>query len=182
MNKEQWSNGIKNEFDFWAKWLETKGREWPDDYLFRIDPDAELQAEIAGLLADISGIPKILDVGAGPMTKLGKKMKGVAIDLTAVDALADIYGELNYPTGLPLVRTQKCDSEKLSEKFSANSFDLVNATNTLDHSYDPITAIKEMIKVTNRAVILSPRTKQTKPSRKTTKVSISGTSLSSIEI
>ena len=43
--------------------------------------------------------------------------------------------------------TEQCDSEKLSSKFGENVFDLAYARNTLDHSYDPPTAIREIIKI-----------------------------------
>jgi SAM-dependent methyltransferase len=148
MKREQWSRGIEFELSFWRSWIETKGLSWPGDYAFRTNPGAELQWEIAGHLRGFGGGQlKILDVGAGPMTAVGKKFRGTPVDLTAVDALADAYDQLPFPPGLPLVRTQKCDSELLSEQFSPDSFDVVFARNTLDHGYDPVLAITEMIKV-----------------------------------
>ena len=47
----------------------------------------------------------------------------------------------------PPVRTTQCESEKLTEVFGTNAFDLVYARNTLDHSYDPVKAIRSMIDV-----------------------------------
>jgi SAM-dependent methyltransferase len=146
-DKNEWAEGINHEIDFWKRWLETQGLQWPDVYAYRIDPRAELQSYIADLLKDVHGKPKILDVGAGPMTSLGKLFKGSEIELVATDALADEYMKLPFPDGLPLVRTIMCFSESLSEKFGSE-FDVTHACNTIDHSYDPINAIKEMIKVT----------------------------------
>ena len=82
------------------------------------------------------------------MTALGKRLDGRAIDLTAVDALADIYDQLPFPPGLPVLRTQQCETERLCEKFAAGTFDLAYAQNTLDHSYDPAAGILQMIEVT----------------------------------
>jgi SAM-dependent methyltransferase len=149
MDREQWSRGIQSEIAFWTRWIETRGLAWPGDYAFRANPEAELQASITRHLG-ACGVQalKILDAGAGPMTALGKKFRGAPIELTAVDALADAYDQLNFPPGLPLVRTQQCDSERLSHKFPANTFDVVFARNALDHGYDPMQAILEMIKVT----------------------------------
>ncbi len=148
MDRNQWQSGIDNEVFFWSKWLEGKGLSWPADYEFRTNPDAELQPHLAVYLKNLKHAPKILDVGAGPMTILGKKMNGRSLDITAVDALAERYNYLTFPSGLPLIRTQQCESESLSSEFSSCTFDLAYARNTLDHSFDPIAAIKEMIKVT----------------------------------
>ena len=45
------------------------------------------------------------------------------------------------------MRTQRCDSERLLERFPENHFDLVHARNTLDHSYQPVEAIRQMLGV-----------------------------------
>jgi SAM-dependent methyltransferase len=147
-SNDTWVDGIASELDFWSRWLETKGLGWPADYAFRTDPHAEIGGIAGEYLASFHGTPRILDVGAGPMTALGKRLNGVPVELTAVDALAHFYDGLKFAEGLPLVRTQKCDSEKLSEKFPPNTFDLTYAQNTLDHSYDPMAAIQQMIYVT----------------------------------
>lgn len=145
-DKTKWLSGINHEILFWTRYLQTKGAEWPEDYAFRINPHTELQPYLAVFLEDCIGSPKILDVGAGPMSSLGKRYKGYEIELIATDALADHYDTLPFPDGLPVLRTIKCDSECLSEKFFS-VFDLAHARNTLDHSYDPNRAILEMIKV-----------------------------------
>ncbi|HXT09339.1 MAG TPA: methyltransferase domain-containing protein [Roseiarcus sp.] len=148
MNRDEWSAGTDSEIQFWKFWLGAKGAQWPDDYAYRIDPNTELQYEIAEHIQGFHGdVLKLLDVGAGPMTIVAKRFRGAPIDLTAVDALADRYDELDFPPGLPLVRTLMCDSERLSEKFGENVFDVVYARNTLDHGYEPIKAIIEMVKV-----------------------------------
>lgn len=147
MQKLQWSSGIDNEIAFWSKWLETKGGAWPEDFAFRTNPDTEILEWMAGLLKGIRD-PKILDVGAGPMTVLGKKMNGTPLDITAVDALGDLYGRLNFPAGLPLIKTRQCESECLTTMFPENAFDLTYAKNTLDHSYNPVEAFRQMIAVT----------------------------------
>lgn len=149
MDKEEWSAGIESELAFWSQWARTKGGDWPKDYEDRINPDLPLQDHIANLLKGFDGeLLRVLDVGSGPMTILGKKFRGKEIDLTAVDALADIYRRIEFPLGLPLVKPRRCDSEKLVAEFGENVFDLTHARNTLDHGYDPILAIREMIAVT----------------------------------
>lgn len=152
-----WEDGIEPELTYWKTWILSEGGRWSDDYMFRTDPNALLQDKISGYLDGFCGERlNILDVGAGPMTIIGKKWKRASVDITAVDALAEHYEKLPYPEGLPLVKTIKCDSERLSDLFSADTFDVAYARNTLDHGYDPLTAIKQMIFVTkpNGIIIL----------------------------
>jgi SAM-dependent methyltransferase len=155
MDRENWKNSIPSEVYFWTQWINTNGSDWPDDFKYRTDPNAELGGSAKKWLEHLTTkTPKILDVGAGPMTALGKYLNGKQIDLTAVDALADYYDQLPFPKGLPIIKTQKCESEKLTEKFPDESFDLVYAKNTLDHSYDPVEAFMQMIAVTKRGGII----------------------------
>lgn len=147
-NKNDWYLGVESELNFWKKWLEDKGGIWSNDYDFRVDPNSELQDEIAWAIPkNFDQTFKIIDVGAGPMTYLGKNFQGKKLNITAVDALGNVYNNLHFPTGLPLIRTLQCESESLSDVYSENSFDIAFARNTLDHSYDPLKALKEMVKI-----------------------------------
>ena len=65
-----------------------------------------------------------------------------------MDPLADEYDTILTKHGVvPVVRTLKCFGEKLTEFFRANTFDLVFARNSLDHSYDPALIISNMLTV-----------------------------------
>ena len=143
-----WQAAIDGEIGFWRNWLSTKGQRFPGSYERAFNADLPLQSEIAALLVAPSGSTvKLLDVGAGPLTFLGRRHPQLTLDITAVDALGRQYGELLDAAGVtPPVRTQACESEQLSTVLPANSFDLVAARNTLDHSYDPMRAINEMLK------------------------------------
>jgi ubiquinone/menaquinone biosynthesis C-methylase UbiE len=46
-----------------------------------------------------------------------------------------------------LVPVTFAHAEKLTDHFPANSFDLAYASNSLDHSYDPLIAINQMLAV-----------------------------------
>ncbi|NMH16577.1 methyltransferase domain-containing protein [Tepidiphilus baoligensis] len=152
MDRSEWLANIKSEIDFWSRWMETGGLSWPDDFVYRTDPNSEAVGLFRKYLEMVSAYPpRVLDVGAGPLTILGKKINGQSINLTAVDALAEFYDQLPFPAGSPIVRTEKCETECLSEKFPENYFDITHAQNTLDHHYNPIAAILEMIKVTKRS-------------------------------
>jgi len=142
--------GVAHELEFWERWFATRGYLWPDDYARRLDPDAVLEERlIADRLVEVGGDPvSILDVGAGPLTFLGKRFPGRSLRITPVDALAERYDRLLEQYGVePPVRTLLCAGEKLDAKFPANSFDIAYARNSLDHSYDPLAIIRNMVAV-----------------------------------
>jgi SAM-dependent methyltransferase len=144
----KWKGGIKSELSYWDNFVHLKGYEWRDTYHDRLDPDAPLQPRPAALLPESVEWVSILDVGAGPLSYLGKKCEGRNIVITAVDPLANDYNEMLARHGIePPVKTQPVAAEELHKKFAANTFDLVFARNCIDHSYDPEKAILQMIQV-----------------------------------
>lgn len=149
-NTIKWESGIDEELAFWDDWLATGGEPWPDDFQHRCRPDAPLQSHITDALAPQVGKDvTVLDVGAGPLTYLGKQWAGHNLTITAIDPLADGYDTLLQKHRIiPLVRTQKGFAERLVTQFGENRFDLVHARNCIDHSHDPWRAIQEMVAVT----------------------------------
>jgi SAM-dependent methyltransferase len=146
--KSRWKAGIKSEIQYWDAYFRTQGLQWTDTYKLRFNPDLPLQPRPASLLPSQSEI-HILDVGAGPLTWLGKKHEGENVNITAVDPLADEYDKILAKYHIePLVRTRKLTAENLTKKFSSDTFGLVFARNCIDHSYNPETAILQMIDVT----------------------------------
>jgi SAM-dependent methyltransferase len=145
MAKRHWSEGIENEICFWREWITTKGSSWPEDYKFRVNPDSQIQ--YTDLLNEFIN-PRILDVGAGPMTSLGKIHNGRRVEIIAIDALADLYKDLPFEEGTPLVKTLQCKTENILENFDPESFEISHARNTLDHSDDPLECLKQMVAVT----------------------------------
>jgi len=113
------------------------------------DSKMPLQTELARLLPVNSGTPyRVLDVGAGPVSKVGKRLNGQEVDLVPVDPLADRYQRLLEELGLrPPFPTQKGYGESLAEQFPENSFDLVHARNSIDHCLNPVTVIRECVRV-----------------------------------
>jgi SAM-dependent methyltransferase len=143
-----WKAGVKSQIRFWDSWFQTQGLRWPDAYKMRINPNLPLQPRPAALLPPLSHV-NILDVGAGPLTVLGKKLNGKQIKINAVDPLADEYDRLLAKYHIqPIVRTQNLQAEELSREIPANTYDLVFASNSIDHSYDPEQSILQMILVT----------------------------------
>ena len=141
---------LTQEIAFWREWFEGKGLDWPEDYRRRFNPDLELQPELAALLPMIPRVEvDILDVGAGPITRLGKKSPGRKIRLVATDLLAAQYDLMLKDLKIqPLLRTIIADAEKLVPQYGEASFDVVHAHNTVDHMEHPLAAIEQMILVT----------------------------------
>lgn len=157
--KYKWKAGIKSEIQFWDAYFRTKGLQWADTYGLGFDPDLPLQPRPAALLPPQTEV-HILDVGAGPLTYLGKKCEGKHINITAVDPLSDEYDKILDKYQIqPLVRTQKLAAEDLTKRLPSNTYDLVFARNCIDHAYDPERAILQMIDVvkSGRYVLLEHR-------------------------
>lgn len=117
------------------------------DFQRRLDLNSPLQPSLVTYIN--SPAAKILDVGAGPMTSLGKTFKGQLLDITAADALAKRYDELleKYQIA-PSVRIRFAERERLTDVFPPDTFDMAHAQNCLDHAYSPLAAIEQMVLVT----------------------------------
>ncbi len=147
--RHHWSGRLEDEVGFWRDWLVQKGEpHFPDGFRFRTDPGSPLQPLITEILDTPPGsTARILDVGSGPLTWLGKVWEGRSVEITATDALSDDYNSLFTEVGLiPLVRPIKVNAERLTEVVPPGHFDLATSRNALDHSYDPLEAIRQMVK------------------------------------
>lgn len=148
-----WEAGINRELAWWRGYLETGGYDYPalqDEFRFRFDPDAPLQEHVARLLphrVPASDV-RILDCAAGPATTLGKTLRGERVALTAIDALADHYAamldELDLVAPVP---SRWGEAEHLNAQFEAHQFHLVYMRFALDHCYNPIGALRQMVRV-----------------------------------
>ena len=149
LKEEQWSKGIAFEVGFWETWVKSGGSEWPADYQKRLDPEMPLVEYMAAHCESLNK-PKlrILDVGAGPMTLVGKKLGNKILEIVAIDPLAEQYNILLDEKGIkPLVRTQFGYGEKILEYFPKGSFDVAHAQNSLDHGMNPVQSIEQMVEV-----------------------------------
>lgn len=150
-SKLRWNYEKSSEINFWDSYFKTKGLRWADSYYQSFDPSLPLQEEVVRLLPLDKNTVNILDVGAGPLTYLGKVYKNLIINITAVDPLADEYNKLFKKYNIsPILRTKKMAAEKLSCTYQKDTFDLVFARNCIDHSWSPEKAILEMIKVVKK--------------------------------
>jgi SAM-dependent methyltransferase len=152
-----WLNGIKQELKFWQDWFASEGDRWPEEYQRRLNPMREIDRWILGDMPNPHQA-KVLDVGSGPMTNLGSALEGRKIDITACDPLAIFYAEIAEEHGVDRpVETQVGFAEELSSFFQPGTFDVIHCCNALDHSYEPMRGIEEMLIVAkpNGRIVLS---------------------------
>lgn len=148
-HREKWEAGIASELTFWNLYFQRPSLRIQDKYGNRLDPEQPLDEWLAKLLPDTENV-RILDVGAGPLTCLGKidPLNGRKLEIIPVDPLADEYNALLKRLGItPLIPTINGQAENIAEQFYIDTFDLVYSRNALDHSFDPIKAIDQMIAV-----------------------------------
>ncbi len=130
----------------------SRGLSWPEDFMTRFDPNAPVQDYLARVIERFAQ-PKIeiLDVGAGPVTVIGKVHSSKELAIFPTDALGREYDKLLDEFRLkPPVRTRYAEAEKLREQLGDRQFDIVHACNSLDHSADPFAGIQEMLALTRR--------------------------------
>ena len=147
-----WKARKRRETTFWRAWLAGAPgtEEWASDREARLDPETEVVDPF--VRAELERVPaeeiSILDVGAGPLTKLGYRYPGKKLLIVPVDPLADEYDRLLEEVGVdPPIRTIRVAGEALLEHFGAHRFDLACATNSLDHSADPFAIISNMLEL-----------------------------------
>lgn len=147
--RKAWQAGVQSEVEFWRAVF--VGQQFPDftrDMLQRIDPGNPLYPWIASKLpADVPvSQGRILDVAAGPVSFIGWHVDGERPQITAIDALALQYREILDEFGMvPPVYTQSCDGEEIDGRFAQGSFDVVHIRNALDHCYDALAVVKNML-------------------------------------
>src|SRR5688572_20370692 len=110
-----WKSGLEEENDFWTNALADPERRWDiNEYRERTNPNFELQPELRALIPARDGATvRILDVGAGPLTRVGKQWAARKIEITATDPLAEKYTALTQRLRVPvLVPVQEMAAER----------------------------------------------------------------------
>jgi SAM-dependent methyltransferase len=158
LGKVIWKFSLPSEVGFWADYLGTRGKscQAEEEFQFRISPDSELQSWLKQWLVwpEETSL-RVLDVGAGPLTWVGKKWDGRPLQIDAIDPLAEAYDQIMQQYGIhPPVRTKKGEGEAVVQVFGEGVFDLTFARNSLDHSYDAMAAVTSMIAATKPGGII----------------------------
>jgi SAM-dependent methyltransferase len=160
-----WRTRLSSEVDFWADWLAgaTGTEQWTKDRDLRLVPDTQIRDAL--VRSELERNPadeiSILDVGAGPLTGLGYRYPGKTLTIVPVDPLAHEYERLLRSAELdPPIRTIRVAGEALLEHFGPRIFDIAYASNSLDHSADPLTIISNMVAVVRAGGVVLLRHKR----------------------
>jgi len=150
--RNEWKDRLSEEKEFWeslAANTNTNRPEFSVNFYRRAGTDEVLKPELDELFPPDLAELDVLDVGSGPITQLGSLHPNRTITITPVDPLADYYNELldKYKVKMVRPRTIHAEAEDLGSLFEDSLFDLVYSRNALDHSYDPVKAIAEMVRV-----------------------------------
>ena len=141
--RDRWQEHLPEEVEFWRQMIDGTfpNADWVAGLRKRIAGEHEFPGHLRGYL---NGAARVLDVGSGPATTLGP-LDGV--EIVAIDPLAETYSSLLQKHGLPPWNpTRLGEGERLSA-LGIGTFDLVYSRNALDHAYDPLLVIKEMVAV-----------------------------------
>lgn len=146
-----WRRGVIDELSFWENWIDNKGGQWADDFENRLTAKPVVKW-LENLLPTSNNneedIIKIIDVGSGPISKIGNFIEGKNVSIYATDLLADFYNKrLALNNIKPIVPVCFSYSEFLNNVFPKNNFDLVTCNDTIDETYSPIHSLIEMVKI-----------------------------------
>jgi hypothetical protein len=143
---EEWFAGIEYEVRYWDNFVETKRALDPQDYEWRTMPAPPF---CYGHIPELpSWPPTILDVGAGPISRVGISTSAGNVNLMACDPLAPIYDTiLRKHNVVPYVRSEFALAERLTERYGANRFDAVIMQNALDHAFYAVDGFLELFNI-----------------------------------
>jgi SAM-dependent methyltransferase len=144
---EVWYEGLLDEVNFW--WA-TIGSNREGYHSFALDMiERRKNFEYSDHLAQFDDHDiYVLDVGSGPFTTLGTRWEGRELHLSLADPLAPVFKTILQLFRIPWdIDSHATMGEHLTAKFAPETFHLVCARNSLDHSVDPLRCIREMLEV-----------------------------------
>lgn len=151
-----WASGIAHEAFFWREFVQTGGLQWPQEFEERTQLERPVSWVFEELIQEIGREKvRILDAGAGPFTSVGSTSNFAELDVVAVDPLASVYDRILGARAItPHVRTQYAPVEALSLFSRGALFDIIHVRNALDHSFNPLLGILQMIACTARGGVI----------------------------
>lgn len=138
--RETWESGKPSEVAFWRKVAEGREgifKEWREGLIAQADPETPIQVGLAPFVPEPVAWARIVDLAAGPVSCVGWKLRGIRLNVTPIDVLAEAYDTILAEAGIvPPVRTVPGEAEAIDELFAPGSIDLVYIRNALDHCHD----------------------------------------------
>ncbi len=144
--KKVWDANLPVELEHWRGWMtDPVNRE-------RLSPEFPFPEQDGQRWPEGSTI-RAIDIGSGPASTVGTRWPGRKISVLLVDPLADEYNPLLASYGYPpnIIRGS---GETLLSDVQERDFDFVHSGNALDHCYDPILCILNMIAIAAPAALI----------------------------
>lgn len=143
---DSWFNGLYDEIYYWKCLLSG---ELPESARLRESSNPNKKFELEEELPlEKDRYFKFVDIGSGAFSRCGLVTDKVIFKPMAIDPLADIYKfykkEYNLENNLHL---ETGFVELLDKKYNKNSFDMVHMSNSLDHCFDAIMGIYQLINI-----------------------------------
>lgn len=153
--KTVWSDSIDAEVNYWYRKIKEDRKSFQQRYR-RARPSNQMLPGFVNLFP--TDKVSLLDVGSGPApVVIGDYAKHV--EITACDPLADHYQQLldRYGISSP-VQVVRADGEQLAKQFGEGRFDITHIQNALDHSYQPVEIVRNMLRCTKPGGLVLIRT------------------------
>lgn len=136
------------EIGFWA--LELSGHGYHPEILERLRPKGMGECfpeQVSRLIPTFAPrIPRVADVGSGPLSQLAYGAYQKSIELTAIDPLGDVYRELlRGRREQASYERLAIPAEQIAERCGHGSFDIVWTRNAIDHARNPSDAFGSMV-------------------------------------
>ncbi len=142
-----WQFAHLSEARYWKQKVKQMVAEDPDYIKNITDPNRQISEFFTSMIShDDDSHVRILDVGSGPLPIIPKNWEGKVLNVIAIDPLAKEYNRILKKYHIhPPVKPTYGEAERLLNFFPNNFFDLIYAANSIDHGYNPLLAIRNMI-------------------------------------
>lgn len=144
----KWLSGLESEIEYWKLYMEEQGGVSFYGYEEMISATKKFELE-DDISSEYYGKEyKFLDVGAGPFSRCGRITEKVKLNFLSIDPLASAYSLLKEKNGIDNgIRLETGFVELLNRKFDQNTFDMVHMSNSLDHCFDAVYGIYQLLYV-----------------------------------
>lgn len=141
-----WLSGLESEIEYWKLFMEEKGGISFHGYETTISSHRHFELEEDIPSESYGSVYRFLDVGSGPFSRCGRITDKVNLDALSVDPLAAPYNALKKQNGIDNgIKLETGFVELLAKKFEKNTFDMVHMSNSLDHSFDAVYGIFQLL-------------------------------------
>lgn len=143
-----WLKGLRSEISFWKKFMEEQGGESFYGWERMVSPTRMFELEEDIPPSKYGGEYMFADIGSGPFSRCGIITSKVKLNSVWVDPLASVYEELKRNNHLEdKINLETGFVELLDRKFSKNTFDMVHMSNSLDHCFDAVHGITQLLNI-----------------------------------